>query len=197
MGLADRILNQRIPTRQQDYNGILKVIVSELTSINSNIEIYIFGSVANNQCYQDSDLDIFVVLGKAKTQKFKPEFAFKLRKIAKDDLYAAEVLSKAPGVRIENIVYHIQQCIEKTIKAALVNLSIPVPLSHDLEVLVGLLPDNFTKSLPSGLGELTQFATLKRYTDGDELIDETDIQELLKLGLFFLNWCDSIIGENK
>jgi len=40
---------------------------------------------------------------KYKKQKFKPETALKLLKVARDDIYAAEVLASAPNARPETV----------------------------------------------------------------------------------------------
>jgi HEPN domain-containing protein len=113
---------------------------------------------------------------KVRTQKFKKEYSFKLFKIAKDDLYAAKILSSAPACRPETIVYHVQQCVEKCIKSTLIYLEKPIVLTHDIDALISELPEEYSTKLPQGSGELSQFATIKRYLDGDELIEEKDIK---------------------
>lgn len=50
-----------------------------------------------------------------------------------------------------------------------------------------------SQNLPSGVGELTQYATIRRYIDGEELIEPKDILEALKVAQFFLDWATGII----
>lgn len=130
---------------------------------------------------------------KVRNQKFKKEYSFKLFKIAKDDLYAAKFLSTAPACRPETVVYHIQQCVEKCIKSVLIYLGKPIVLTHDIDALITGLPEEIAAVLPQGSGELSQYATIRRYLDGDELIEEKDIKETLILGEFYISWAENIL----
>lgn len=130
-----------------------------------------------------------------RTQKFKKDSSYRLIKIAKDDLYAASILATAPLARPETITYHIQQSVEKSLKSVLIFKGIAVPLTHDLEYLLSFLDENLTKGLPTGVGELTQFATIRRYVDGDELIEPSDIARLLEVGKLFNDWADLILNS--
>lgn len=132
---------------------------------------------------------------KIRSQKFKKETAPKLLKIAKDDLYTAEILSTAPKYRPETVLYHIQQSIEKSIKAVLIFCEQAVLLTHDIDVLMAELRPDLKSNLPTGVGELTQYATIRRYTDGDELIDSNDIQEAVKIARFFTKWATSVVHK--
>lgn len=111
------------------------------------------------------------MVNKPRFQKFKKQTSLKLYKIAQDDFYSAKVLFSAPQHRPETVIYHVQQCVEKCIKSVIVFLEKPVPLTHDLDFLIQQLPSGLTKDLPQGVGELSQFATIKRYLNGDELIE--------------------------
>jgi len=55
------------------------------------------------------------------------------------------------------------------------------------------LPKHNSSELPESSGELTQFATIKRYLDGDELIEKKDIQAAIQLAEFYLNWAKNIL----
>jgi HEPN domain-containing protein len=125
---------------------------------------------------------------KFKKQKFKPETATKLLKVAQDDLYAAEILATAPKGRPETILYHVQQCIEKSLKAVSIHRGDAITLTHDIDVLIAELPEELTKNLPAGVGELTQYATIRRYLDGEELIEMSDLREAIKVARIFVEW---------
>ena len=71
---------------------------------------------------------------KFKKQKFKTETAQKMLKVARDDIYAAEILATAPKSRPETILYHVQQSIEKSIKAVTIHRNQAVFLTHDEDV---------------------------------------------------------------
>jgi hypothetical protein len=81
------------------------------------------------------------VVNSNKTILFKPEYSKTLLSIAIGDLSTAKTLLSAndPG-RVENILYMIQQSVEKSLKAVLVYKQIAFPLVHDLGILIALLP---------------------------------------------------------
>ena len=133
------------------------------------------------------------MVNKPRFQKYKKETAFKLFKIAQDDLHSAKILFSAPTYRPENVVYHIQQCIEKCLKAVIIQSELSVPLTHDLDLLIEQLDSKLTKSLPEGVGELSQYATLKRYIDGDELIEKKDIETSFTMAHFFVDWAKKVL----
>lgn len=128
---------------------------------------------------------------KFRRQKFKKETSLKLYKVAADDLYAAEILFSAPKYRPETVLYHLQQAIEKAIKSVLISREIAVPLTHDVDLLLAELPVDLTSSLPSGLGELTQYATIRRYLDGEELIEANDILATISAAKTVLAWAQN------
>ena len=130
---------------------------------------------------------------KFRKQKFKKETSGKLFKVAGDDLYAAEVLFSAPKFRPETVLYLFQQSIEKCIKAVLISRESAVPLSHDIDVLLAELPDDLTSALPEGLGALTQYATIRRYLDGEELIEMEDIRATLAASKIVLTWAEKLL----
>lgn len=127
-------------------------------------------------------------MGKPNYKVFKKEYAVKLFRIAENDLYAAEFLLNAPKCRPELIIYQAQQAVEKLIKAVLVHQEKPMLLTHDIELLMADLDPDDIQSLPEGAGELTQYATIKRYTEGDEVLSSKDILAAIEVGKIFLNW---------
>jgi len=107
---------------------------------------------------------------------FKKEYAQHLFIIAKGDFAtAAALLSAASPGRVENILYMIQQSVEKTLKAVLIHKQISFPLVHDLGILIALLPnDNYP---PGGFDwtELNPYASVRRYEDGALPISRDEI----------------------
>ncbi|MBL7669596.1 MAG: HEPN domain-containing protein [Bdellovibrionaceae bacterium] len=132
---------------------------------------------------------------KFRRQKFKVETAKKLLKVAKDDLYAAEVLLTAPKARPETVLYLVQQGIEKSLKAVLIHRQQSVPLTHDIDVLISELPEILINNLPPGAGELTQYATIRRYIDGEELLEKSDLLEAHAVGVIFTTWANNEISK--
>ena len=128
------------------------------------------------------------MVNKPKFQKFKKEYSSKLFRIAENDLYAAEYLVGAPKCRPELILYQVQQSVEKSIKAVLVFGDKSVPLTHDIELLLVELDTLDQQKLPEGASEFSRFATIKRYTEGDESYDQNDISSAIQVGKIFLKW---------
>jgi HEPN domain-containing protein len=131
------------------------------------------------------------MMGKPQYKKFKKEYSDKLFRIAENDLYAAEFLMNAPKCRPELIIYQCQQAVEKLIKAVIVQQQKPVALTHDIELLMTELEPEDLQLLPEGAGELTQYATLKRYTEGDEILTLEDVNAAIKTAKIFLDWANT------
>ncbi|MBY0525833.1 MAG: HEPN domain-containing protein [Gemmataceae bacterium] len=55
---------------------------------------------------------------------------------------------------VEAVCFHAQQCVEKYLKAILVYRSIPFPKSHNIRVLMALVPRRSRPALPSGNGAI-------------------------------------------
>jgi HEPN domain-containing protein len=77
---------------------------------------------------------------------------------------------------------HLQQAVEKLGKALLVEAGIvPVPRSHDIGYLVGLLPPGHGLAAALAVfADLTEFNIAARYPVGDDLVpppDPTDLQQ--------------------
>jgi HEPN domain-containing protein len=120
---------------------------------------------------------------------FKPEYSKILINIAAGDLATADALirSAAPG-RIENILYMIQQAVEKNLKAVLVKKQIPFPMVHDLGILIALLPsDDYP---PGGFNwtALNPFASTRRYEEGSMPISDEEIHSAYDAAVLVGHW---------
>lgn len=90
--------------------------------------------------------------------------------VAERDLRAARNCLFGPEPTTEAAAYHCRQAAEKLAKAALVSLGIHVPFSHDIRVLLGLMPDGYSlKAQFEPLARLTPYATAYRYPIDDPL----------------------------
>lgn len=127
------------------------------------------------------------------SQKYKKEYAKELIKIAYGDYGSARSLSINNEGRIENAVYLCEQAIEKSLKAVLCHLNQPIVHTHDLDVLVTLLPLTHKPPEAHRLGVLSQYATIRRYEEGSEEIGSDDIRLTLELGKKVLEWAQNII----
>lgn len=127
-----------------------------------------------------------------KTVSFKPEYAFDLIEIAKGDLQTAKALiaSANPG-RLENILYMIQQCVEKSIKSVLIFKQTSLPMVHDLGILVALLPVNDYP--PGGFDwtSLNPYASIRRYEAGPIALEKTEVQGAYDAALLVIDWANA------
>ena len=83
---------------------------------------------------------------------------------AREDLAAAEAVTRRESVAARHVCWLAQQAAEKTIKAALVFLQIDVPRTHDLDALRNLLPDEWQRAGGrTDLAALTEWAVEARY----------------------------------
>ena len=125
-------------------------------------------------------------------RKFSPSYATELLRLAASDLESAEILHASQQGRKENIFYHIQQSCEKSLKAALVKLELPVPLIHDLAALVAKLPASLERPFGYELGELTQFATIRRYEEGEIILTSEEVAQGIELAKTIMTWSTKI-----
>ncbi len=129
-----------------------------------------------------------------KDKLFHPEYARVLWQIADGDLQSAEVMAQNLNKgRRENICFAAQQCIEKSFKAVLCSRQKPVPITHSIELLL----DRLQPTVPVGaeaLIELTDFATVRRYEEGSEIITAEDLQAIIDAARGVLMWAKMQIG---
>lgn len=120
---------------------------------------------------------------------FKKEYANHLFEIAKGDLSsAAALLSAAKPGRIENILFMIQQSVEKSLKAVLIHKQISFPLVHDLGILIAFLPQ--VDYPPGGFdwAELNPYASVRRYEDGAIPISREEIEAAFSAAQLVHEW---------
>ena len=87
--------------------------------------------------------------------------------VVERDLNAARNCLFGPEPTEEAAAYHCQQAAEKLVKAVLVSEAVNAPYSHDIRVLVGLLPKSPLTTLLLPLARFTPYATAYRYPVDD------------------------------
>jgi HEPN domain-containing protein len=127
-----------------------------------------------------------------KDKVFKKQFASELFRIAQNDLQAAKTLNADALVRKETAMLMIQQCVEKSLKALLCSVEAGIPQTHDLSLIVDrirLASINIpTIVANTDFEDLTPFATLHRYEDGNFEISEEDMQQAIELATIIIDW---------
>ncbi|MBN1887104.1 MAG: HEPN domain-containing protein [Thermoflexales bacterium] len=113
---------------------------------------------------------------------------------ARSDLSLAGVPAP-PDVLYNELCFHAQQAVEKSIKAVLVNCGIEFRPVHDLDYLMTLLPPEICP--PPEATEivvLTSYAVMFRYPGDYEDIVEEEYQTTLQVARAVYGWAEQIIG---
>jgi HEPN domain-containing protein len=102
---------------------------------------------------------------------------------AENDLKnAAHTLKLGADCPTDTVCFHAQQCVEKYLKAALVALGTPFPRSHDIEILLELMPGHARPSLTvEEQRRLTEYATVMRYPGPYDPVTLSEAKEAVKL----------------
>jgi HEPN domain-containing protein len=126
---------------------------------------------------------------------YKKSYAPELMRIAQNDFLSGKSLAEVAEVRRETVLFHLEQAVEKALKATLCHLEKPLPFTHDIyAILQKFAPDD----LPPGgysLHDLTPFATIRRYEEGKYLIEQSDIDSAIALADSVLNWAQKKIQK--
>src|ERR1700690_3368040 len=96
----------------------------------------------------------------------------------------------------ETVCFHAQQLAEKYLKAVLVHLNVDFPKTHDIGVLIDLLPSNLVP--PLSLEEqdaLSDFAVDSRYPDDPGKIGALQASVALANARRLRDWARSQLPE--
>jgi HEPN domain-containing protein len=97
----------------------------------------------------------------------------------KNAAYTLKLGGKCPT---DTVCFHAQQCVEKYLKAFLVVMGIEFPRTHDIEILVSIMPKNTRLSLSvEEQRRLTEYATVMRYPGPYEPILLSEAKQAVKL----------------
>lgn len=107
-----------------------------------------------------------------------------LRKAAAD-LTAARALAGDPDQADEVVGFHVQQAVEKSVKAVLAWLQIDYPLTHDIDFLVRLLTRR-DAPVPGALLEarwVSMWGVVTRYEDIETVLDRVEAIEVATIAI--------------
>ncbi len=102
---------------------------------------------------------------------------------AENDLTAAsQIIKMGKAAPMDTICFHAQQCLEKYIKAILVHHPIPVPRTHNIQVLMKLVPPVARPGLTDDEErQLTNYAAVTRYPDAGLEISLAEARKALAI----------------
>ena len=125
---------------------------------------------------------------------FPKEYAAELLRIAQGDLKTAQFLldgMKSGLIRDENLFLMAHQSIEKALKAVICAYGQPVPLVHDLGVLVAKIPLQSEPAFGYELTQLSEFATRRRYEEGRMVLTLEEAVDVLKTSADLVRWAEA------
>jgi HEPN domain-containing protein len=118
-------------------------------------------------------------------------------KHARSDLHLGRAALRTRGVMPEDACFHAQQCAEKALKALLLDLEIPFPKTHSIEVLLDLLKAH-GKDIPGGVDEafeLSEFAVQTRYPGEWEPITKHEAHRAVEQAGVVLAWVEAQLKQ--
>jgi HEPN domain-containing protein len=117
---------------------------------------------------------------------------------AEDDLRAAQLLLDAGrNCPMDITCFHIQQCIEKYLKALLVLRLVDFRKTHSISELLALIPD----AMPFRISDLQQkrllsYATVMRYPGNYEPVSAKETHDAMRLCKKVRHWVRSLLPKS-
>lgn len=117
-------------------------------------------------------------------------------KNAHSDLALASI-DLPDGVMYEQLCFHAQQAAEKSIKALLIHLSVEFPFTHNIQLLIGLLPSDI-QNMPimADAISLTPYAVLTRYPGEIDVVTDDKYLEAIKTSKSVVEFVESYVSQN-
>ena len=98
------------------------------------------------------------------------------------------------NIRYEELCFHAQQTVEKCIKSVLIKNQIEFPKTHNIQVLLELLPAYLAEPILDST-KLTVYAHTSRYPGDHSAIDKEEWQDAVKIADRVLKWAREIISK--
>jgi HEPN domain-containing protein len=115
---------------------------------------------------------------------------------ARADMAIASI-ALPPGGMYEQLCFHAQQAAEKSIKAVLLCLGIEFPFTHNLQMLLDLIPDHISVSIEvRSVIELNAFAILTRYPGELEPVSKSDYERALAIAGATIEWAEILLNAD-
>jgi HEPN domain-containing protein len=115
-------------------------------------------------------------------------------RFAYSDLDYAEA-NASPRVLLESRCFHLQQAAERSLKAVLVRAGIDVPKTHNLRILLDMLPADVevTEDVQQAT-RLSKYAVETRYPESGLPVSEEEYRDALRLARAVVRWAAELVG---
>ena len=103
--------------------------------------------------------------------------------------------SKLEGVYLQDLLFDAQQCVEKSLKALLIQRGVEFPYTHDLNRLIAQIEQD-GQEVPEFVWDavrLTRFAVAERYPGVLPEISPEDFDERIEIARQVFVWADKIV----
>jgi len=127
-------------------------------------------------------------------ERYPPEDPREWLNRAYSDLIIAK--TEIHGIYLEDLCFHAQQAVEKTIKALLIKRNVEFPYVHDIAELLTLL-EQAGQEIPDFVKEaekLTRFAVFTRYPGISPPIKREEYEQAIMIAERVIHWVESIVG---
>lgn len=95
---------------------------------------------------------------------------------------AAHTLKMGKECPTDTVCFHAQQCVEKYLKALLVLKDINFPMTHNIEEIISLVPEDLRPKLDDKEQDrLTEYATVTRYPGDYDPISLKEAREAVNI----------------
>lgn len=114
---------------------------------------------------------------------------------AEEDLKAAErLLGPGRDSPLGTVCFHLQQCIEKYLKALLVFRNVDFPKTHEIRDLLVMIPDDLPFTISAEQQKrLTSYATAMRYPGDYEPVSAAEARQSLRLCKRIRTWVQTLL----
>lgn len=127
------------------------------------------------------------------SEKAQPGSAADWLRRARSDLALAS-LPLPPDVLYNDLCFHAQQAVEKSIKAVLIHYGVELRKIHDIAHLIALLPAHAPPPpAAEDVASLTSYAVMIRYPGDYEDVTEEDYLEAGRVAETVYAWAERIV----
>jgi len=115
-----------------------------------------------------------------------------LRRARSDLALACGRLRKS--VLAEDLCFHAQQAVEKSLKAVLISKGIDFPRTHNLRILIDALPETvFRDPILDSSAALTDYVVSTRYPGETEPVTQDELKTARHIAAEVLIWAENTI----
>ena len=116
---------------------------------------------------------------------------------AESDLELAAIGKVSKKIKYETLWFHLQQAVEKSLKAILNFLNIQFPKTHEIDFLLKLMKKNKIDVPEKILSttHMSRYAVISPYPSDGDMIERKEYLQSIKLATLVLKWAKTITDK--